>query len=857
MVRQENVVDFKDEMDAVIGYLTEQTDELDVITMVGMPGSGKKTLAQMILDDSKIKYEFTTRMWVDVSGEFKEKDILLTILSNFISISEDVKGKSYEALIDQLISYLEREKFLIVLVDMWSLDDWDSLRIALPKSGKVLITTSNEEVGQYTSKFRQPYKVRPKSESESWELLQLEVFGKTECPPELETVGQLIAKQCEGLQLLVVSMAGILERRDLSYGNDIKARRIAWIETCRSISEYRRMKFYDILPIHMKLCFLYLASFPYDHEIAAGELISMWIAEGFIAPQNGLSLEECAESYLEDLIRINLVICERIKANGKVKTCRINRMLHDFCKKEAGKEGEDLLTEIKFIDGEFHPPISRMSIYHRLSIHSNISDFFSQKPVCPRTRSLFVFSKEEVCLSKEIISSIPTSFKLLRVLNAKQIKFTHFLPDIGELLHLRYLALSSNISILPAYFSNFWNIQTLIVNTTSPTLEIKPDILKFAKLRHFKTNASANLCKVDTAHGGGEKLQSLATISPKSCTKELFNRAHNLKKLGIRGKISLLLDGKIESFENLAALSNLENLKLLNDAYPNPPSQGRLHSLPPHKNFPPALKSLTLAATYLEWSQIRILEHLENLEVLKLKEKAFVGQSWRTCGGGFRSLKALHIAKTNLSTWVASASHFPELRRLKLRNCNQLKNVPIELADIESLRLLDLYETKLAADSAKRFLVEKQRLLKEQSKDTEDFKLSIYPLSSYEQSDLRGDTHATCDVEGEIEPCLEEGMDVEANQVSRIEIERVDQEDRRAKREIKHYGPRNKRVDVPRYRRRSGLRVMRLQQAQAKRLLQPKVHLHQARNQFAHLYTSHQQGPRLDLGATSTHPRIS
>ncbi|XP_042009971.1 putative late blight resistance protein homolog R1A-3 [Salvia splendens] len=855
MVRQENVAGFKDEMNAVIGYLTEQTDELDVITMVGIPRSGKKTLARMIFDDSKIKYEFTTRIWVDVSSEFKERDILLTILSSFTAINEDVKGKSYEALTDQLISHLESEKFLIVLADMWSLNDWDSLRIALPKPGKVLITTCNEEVGRYTSNFRQPHKVRPLSESESWELLQLKVFGKTECPPKLETVGQLIAKQCEGLQSLVVFMAGILERNDLSYGDDIMARRIAWMETCRSISEYRSMKLYDILPTHMKLCFLYLAAFPYDLEIAAGELISMWIAEGFIAPQNGLTLEECAERYLEDLIRINLVMCARFKANGKVKTCRINRMLHDFCKKEAGKEGEDLLTEIKFIDGEFYPPISRLSYHHRLSIHSNISDFFSHKPFCPRTRSLFVFSKDEVCLSQEIISSIPTAFKLLRVLNAKQIQFTHIASDIGELLHLRYLALSSNLSVLPVYFSNFWNIQTLIVNTTSPTLDIKPNILKFTKLRHFRTNASANLCKVDTAHDGGVKLQSLATISPKSCTKETFSRASNLKKLGICGKLSLLLDKKIESFENLAALGNLENLKLVNDAYPNPPSEGRLHSLPPYNDFPPTLKSLTLVATYLEWSQIRILEHLENLEVLKLKEMAFVGESWITCDGCFRSLKALHIAETNLSTWVASASYFPELRRLKLRNCDQLKNVPIELADIASLQLLDLYETKLAADSARRFLVEKQSLLKERSMDTEDFTLSIYPLSSYEQEDLQGDTHATCHVEGEIEPCQGEGIDVEVNQLHQIEIHTVDKEDRRAKRDIKHCGSRKKIINVPRCRRRSGLRVIRLQQAQAKR--QSKVHLHQTRSQSAHLHTSRQHGPRLDLGATSIHPRVS
>ncbi|KAG6394447.1 hypothetical protein SASPL_145031 [Salvia splendens] len=221
----------------------------------------------------------------------------------------------------------------------------------------------------------------------------------------------------------------------------------------------------------------------------------------------------------------------------------------------------------------------------------------------------------------------PQKPELRRVLDAKRIIFLHIDSDMYYLLHMRYFALSSNMSVLPAHLSKLWNIQHL----------------------------------VGKAGKGGEKIQSFETIYPESCTKELSNMARNLKKLRIGGK------------------------------------DCRHESLPPYNKFPPTLKSLTLAGTYLDWSQMSILALLEKLEVLKLKNKAFMGRIWETEDG--------------------------DLRTLKLRNYSQLQEVPIELARIPNLTLLDLYEPHLAASCANRFIEEKEMFLK--SEDV--FKLSIYP----------------------------------------------------------------------------------------------------------------------------------
>ncbi|KAK6123585.1 hypothetical protein DH2020_042674 [Rehmannia glutinosa] len=742
IVRQENVVGFEDEAEKIIGYLSEETQQLDVISIIGMPGLGKTTLAGKIFRDPAIQYEFPTRIWVYISQEFTKKDVFLSILREFTRIGDDMYRKTDQELAQLVAAHLERGKFLIVMDDVWTAEDWNKLQIALPKSnkmGKVLITSRHEEVARYANRDRLPHKLRFLTQDESWLLLKLEVFGKPNCPPDLEVFGKLIVEQCRGLPLAIVVIGGILVKK-FSASDEMSAKRNAWRKVSENVSTYlneedpeKRMEkiialSYDKLPYHLRACFLYFGIFPEDFEIPVWKLIRMWIAEGFIQHKVGISLEDTAEGYLDDLINRNLVRVDKIKPDGKVKTCRVHDMLREFCKTEAGNQRENFLQEMKKAsDGGFEPPVSNVQKYRRLCIHSNVLNFISSKPYGPRVRSFACFSKEEITLPTDSVSAIPAAFKLLRVLEVKPIKFTKIPSDIYQLVHLRYITLSFNLAILPSHFSKLWNLQTLIVDTTFRTLEIKADIWKMIQLRHLKTNASATLPKTGKSSKEGEKLQTLGTISPQSCTEEVFDRARNLKKLGIRGRLALLLEGKSGSFDSLGKLGSLEKLKLLNDVFPSPPSDGQLRGLPQPYKFPPKLKSLTLSDTFLEWSHMSILGLLDNLEVLKLKDKSFMGKCWEAIDGGFRRLEVLHIGRTNLVVWVASGHHFPRLRRLELRNCEELKEIPIGLADIPSLQLLDLYRSKYAAASAKKINEARQKKQEEQTSNVSIFKLSIFP----------------------------------------------------------------------------------------------------------------------------------
>ncbi|KAL2517761.1 putative disease resistance RPP13-like protein 3 [Abeliophyllum distichum] len=647
----------------------------------------------MIYRDPKIEYEFYTRAWIYVSQEYNRKEVFLNILSHFAKPSDEMYKMTDENIAKELRAFLEKGKYLIVMDDVWTEEAWNDLKIAFPKNKKrsrILLTSRIKKVAKHANPNTEPHNLRFLTPDESWTLLLRKALGTEECPKDLIQYGRHIAKECDGLPLALVVIGGILlEKGTESYWWEKVAESV---DAYLSMDQEKRMDnfialSFNHLPYHLRACFLYFGMFPEDFQIPVWKLVRLWIAEGFIQQKEGMSLEDIAEEYLDDLVNRNLVMVGERRSNGKVKTCHVHDMLHVFCKNQAAEE--NFFQEIKRFD--------------------------------------------QVTYS----SSNPA---LEMVLEAKPISFTRFPTDLAQLVHLRYLVLSSNVKILPAAISSLWNMQTLIVQTPSRTLEIKGDIWKMIQLRHLKTNASTSLPgplaksrknKDDSLINAN--LRTVSTIAPECCREDVFARAPNLKKLGIRGRLAKLLDTKGASslFDSLGKLDYLENLKLLNDVFPLPPSEGKLPTLPQRYKFPPKLKKLTLAGTLLEWKHMSTLGMLESLEILKLKDSAFKGEWWQPEDGGFRALKVLHIGRTDLVSWHASTHHFPRLRSLTLQHCSSLEAVPFGLADVSSLHIIDLYcTTKSAAASARKIQQYKKKMQGEADQQTtksSGFKLSIYP----------------------------------------------------------------------------------------------------------------------------------
>nr|GMD41397.1 putative late blight resistance protein homolog R1C-3 isoform X2 [Ipomoea batatas] len=151
----------------------------------------------------------------------------------------------------------------------------------------------------------------------------------------------------------------------------------------------------------------------------------------------------------------------------------------------------------------------------------------------------------------------------------------------------------------------------------------------------------------------------------------------NLKELGI------YIEGQLAPsyLGSLVHLHLLEKLKF---------EVGRVERFCLPIGFPPNLKKLTLHYTYLPWKEMDTIGELPHLEVLKLKDFAFCGSKWGPSKQGFRELKSLLISRSNLKHWDASSNHFPVFERLVLRYCWELKQIPINFANIGTLKLIVL-----------------------------------------------------------------------------------------------------------------------------------------------------------------------
>ncbi|CAN4102218.1 unnamed protein product [Withania somnifera] len=75
------IVGFEEETDWIIRKLTSGLADLDVISITGMPGSGKTTLAYEVYNDKSVSSHFDLRAWCTVDQEYDEKNLFLKLFN--------------------------------------------------------------------------------------------------------------------------------------------------------------------------------------------------------------------------------------------------------------------------------------------------------------------------------------------------------------------------------------------------------------------------------------------------------------------------------------------------------------------------------------------------------------------------------------------------------------------------------------------------------------------------------------------------------------------------------------------------------------------------------------------------------
>ncbi|CAL5354590.1 unnamed protein product [Camellia sinensis] len=707
MVDEEITVGFDDEALTVKKLLAGGKKQLQMISIVGMPGLGKTTLARKLYNDPYITHYFHIRAWTYASQLPRKTDMLLDILRSVnVVITNEIKYMTNEELGEKLYKQLKGRRYLIVIDDLWDIRAWVDLKLYFPNDNngsRVMFTSRLKEVAMHASPDCHPHCLRFLTEEESWELLQQKVFQNESCPPELIEIGKQIMKKCEGLPLAIVVIAGLLAR-------NVKAQE-SWKQVAQSVSSYivsdpdqyldTLALSYNHLPRHLKPCFLYLGAFPEDQEISVQRLIWLWIAEGFIQKIEQKSLEEVAEAYLMDLIQRSLIIVAQKRFDGRIKACHMHDLLRDLCLKKA-REINFLQWIHNYKDASPSSSSNCKTINQRyLCILSHFAPRFDQILLqsCSLTvvQSLLCFTGkfgEHIDhggnVFDDVCSFICSNFKLLRVLDIWYIN-AFFSRELTQLVNLRYLAINLEASCeLPPSISNLSNLETIIISTQWRKVILPCNVWKIPKLKHLYAKGGAEnyvffCCEevvMDHNHPSIlENLRIITNLGRCGSTQDFLARTPYLTKLGICGRT--WSNSANLNFPNLEFLRHLDTLKLYGEF---------LYSTSFREvKFPTNVKRLTLKYTKIKWEEISVLGMvLPNLQLLKLENNVGLGQQWTTIDGGFPQLKFLKLKYLEFEQWITCCSHFPSLQHLSLEHCLDLKEISSSLGDILTLQMIEV-----------------------------------------------------------------------------------------------------------------------------------------------------------------------
>ncbi|XP_059643323.1 putative late blight resistance protein homolog R1A-3 [Cornus florida] len=699
-VEREIVVGLEDETTAIINLLTEGHEkQLKVIPIVGMPGLGKTTLATRLYNDSLIVYHFYVRAWTSVSQVYHKRDLLLNILNSAnIHLACDKLGD--EKLGEALYRHLKGNRYLIVMDDIWNISAWNDLKRYLPNDNngsRIIFTTRLGDVA--VSLHAKPHHLRFLNEDESWDLLRQKTFLDEDCPPDLTEIGRRIAKKCGGLPLAIVVVSGVL----LAKNNKTQD---WWRHIAESLSSYivsdpkRYMDTlalsYNYLPNHLKSCFLYFGAFPEDYEIPAWQLIWLWIGEGLIRQNESKGLEDVAEDNLMDLVGRSLVVVSKKRSDGRIKSCRIHDLLRDFCLTKA--QEENFLHQIFRYKQTSSSSLDTNKLL-RLCTNSHLDDYIGIKHHALYVRSFLFLDRSFHDFSKKMdVSFICRNLKLLRVLNLSSFSVHYFPREIQLLIHLRYLALHyASHGNFNSSISNLWNLETYIVGGSGGHVSLPDNMWKTVKLRHLYTKHLFKLPQAINLHSHSAlyNLQTIGNLDLRSRNKLVLALMPNLRKVKCVS----------DDFPKLDFLINLEALQV---SYNGVKRNGKL---PQTSWFPPNLKNLTLSSFRLPWEEVWTLTRLPNLEVLKLSHEAFEGSTWDSNDSEFRTLRFLKLRGLDIEQWNACSNHFPQLQRLVLDCCKQLKEIPSGLGDVPTLEMIQLQYCSSSAETSARQIQEEQESL--------------------------------------------------------------------------------------------------------------------------------------------------
>ncbi|CAJ2647091.1 unnamed protein product [Trifolium pratense] len=697
-----------------------------VISIYGMGGLGKTTLAKQVYDDLKIKKRFRIHAWVNLSQSFKMEELLKDLVQQLYSVigkpvPEAVGMMKIEKVKELIKNLLQQSRYLIVLDDVWNVNVWDAVKHALPnnnRGSRVMLTTRKKDIALYScAELGKDFHLQFLPEQEAWSLFCRKTFqgSNYSCPPHLEEVCRKILKLCGGLPLAIVAISGALATRERSnieewqivcrsFGSEIKGN-----DKLEDMKKVLSLSFNE-LPYYLKSCLLYLSLFPEFHAIEHMRLIRLWVSEGFVNGEDGKTVEEVADSYLKELLNRSLLQVVEKTSDGRMKTCRMHDLLREIVNLKSRDQNFATIAKDKFM---VWPERVR-----RLSIVSSSYKVLQQNRTTFQLKSLLMFALSHSLNHFSIHELSTFGLKLLRVLDLQDAPLEDFPAEIINLYLLKYLSLkNTKVKSIPGSIKKLQNLETLDLKHTYVT-ELPTEIAELKRLRHllvyrYEIESYAHFhakhgFKVAAPIGNMESLQKLCFIEVDQGSRALMvelGKLTQLRRLGIRKmrkEDGAALCLSIEKMIHLRSLSitaiKEDEIIDIHDISKPPQCLQQVYLSGCLEKFPQWIKSCNnLVKVFLKWSRLKedplvYLQGLPNLRHLEFLQ-VYVGETLHFNAEGFPSLKVLGLDDLKgLKSMIIEKGAMQGLKKLIIQRCGSFKHVPLGIEHLTKLKTIEFFD---------------------------------------------------------------------------------------------------------------------------------------------------------------------
>uniref|UniRef100_A0A0E0RII3 AAA+ ATPase domain-containing protein n=1 Tax=Oryza rufipogon TaxID=4529 RepID=A0A0E0RII3_ORYRU len=255
----------------------------NIVSIVGLGGLGKTTLANALLQELKAKFDCHFFVSVSLNPDINKifKNIFLQLNEKkYTHIDEAWETKQ---LIDKIRDFLNNRSYismvLCVIDDVWKESPCDTIKLVVQDAkigSKIIVTTRNKVVAEHAGGGI--YELKPLSVDDSRHLFYKRIFDSNDdCPADLCGVTEKILKKCGGVPLAIITIACLLasKPRHSQEWEKVNKSISFGLEDSLDVGRMRKILSlsFDDLPFHLKTCMLSLSKYPEDELIRTDVLI--------------------------------------------------------------------------------------------------------------------------------------------------------------------------------------------------------------------------------------------------------------------------------------------------------------------------------------------------------------------------------------------------------------------------------------------------------------------------------------------------------------------------------------------------------------------------------------------------------